>query len=296
MPAADETVSVGQPLDAERVLAWYDIAARELPWRTGDASPWAVLVSEVMLQQTPVARVLPIYDSWLTRWPTPADCAAASPADVVREWGKLGYPRRALRLREAAIASVERYAGAIPGELEELRTLPGVGTYTAAAVAAFAFGDRVPVVDTNVKRVASRALLGVDDPRPVKPTDRALVAAALPHENAARWSVAVMELGALVCRAAAPRCACCPIADNCAWLTSGAPAWDGPARKIQAYAGTDRQVRGRLLDALRAAHEPVPIRELNEVWDSDEQRERALASLVEDGLAVQVGNAYALPT
>ena len=290
------TDSEHSALDSERLLAWYDGAARDLPWRTADATPWAVLTSEVMLQQTPVNRVLPVYEAWLDRWPTPAHCAAASAADVVRAWGKLGYPRRALRLREAAICCVERYGGALPRDPAELRTLPGVGTYTAAAVAAFAFGHRIAVVDTNVKRVASRAVLGVDDPGPVSAADRALVATVLPATDAPRWSVAVMELGALICRAGPPRCASCPIASDCRWLATGAPTWDGPARKTQAYAGTDRQVRGRLLDVLRAAHEPVPAVALTGAWHLDEQRERALASLVEDGLAVQVGSAYALPT
>ncbi|HEV3054978.1 MAG TPA: A/G-specific adenine glycosylase, partial [Solirubrobacteraceae bacterium] len=223
MPTAPTPETDGA-LAAELLLPWYDLASRVLPWRSASATPWAVLVSEVMLQQTPVNRVLPAYDRWLERWPTPADCAEATPADVVREWGKLGYPRRALRLREAAIACVQRHAGEIPSDPELLQALPGVGAYTAAAVAAFAFGLRIAVVDTNVKRVVVRAITGLDDPRTVTAADRRAVDAALPPQEAARWSVAVMELGALVCRAGVPRCAACPVAERCAWLAAGAPA------------------------------------------------------------------------
>jgi A/G-specific adenine glycosylase len=286
----------GTALEPTRLLAWYDQTARDLPWRAVDASSWGVLVSEVMLQQTPVARVLPAWQAWLAAWPTPADCAAASPADVVRAWARLGYPRRALRLREAAIACVERHGGAVPAEAVALQALPGVGAYTAAAVAAFAFGARVAVVDTNVKRVVSRAVAGVDDPRPVTAADRRAVDALLPTDRAPRWSVAVMELGALVCTARRPACARCPLAADCSWLAAGAPAWDGPAVRPQGYAGTDRQVRGRLLGALRAAVDPVPARDLALLWDDATQRDRALASLLLDGLAVgdPVGG-YALP-
>ena len=272
-------------LDPAVLLPWYEANARDLPWRAPGASPWAVLVSEVMLQQTPVARVLPAWSAWLERWPAPADCAAASPADVVRAWGRLGYPRRALRLREAAVACVERHDGRVPAEPDQLRALPGVGTYTAAAVAAFAFGARVPVVDTNVKRVRVRADEGRDDPRPVTAADRAAVTAALPPAGAARWSVAVMELGALVCTARRPGCARCPLRGDCRWLAAGAPPWDGPAVPAQGYAGTDRQVRGRLLAALRAAETPLAAADLASLWDDAAQRDRALTSLVADGLA-----------
>ncbi|HEY5335664.1 MAG TPA: A/G-specific adenine glycosylase, partial [Mycobacteriales bacterium] len=232
-------------LDAPRLLRWYDAAARDLPWRAADASPWAVLVSEVMLQQTPVSRVLPAWTAWLERWSTPAACALSSPADVVRAWARLGYPRRALRLRECAIACVDRHDGLVPSERSDLLALPGIGAYTAAAVAAFAFGQRAAVVDTNVKRVRSRADAGVDDPRPVTAADREAVSALLPAAAAPRWSVAVMELGALVCTARRPDCGLCPIRADCRWLAAGAPTWDGPAVKPQGYAGTDRQVRGR---------------------------------------------------
>ena len=185
-----------------------------------------MLVSELMLQQTPVARVLPVHAAWLERWPTPADLAAEPPGEAVRAWGRLGYPRRALRLHAAATAIVERYDGEVPGRYDELLTLPGVGDYTAAAVASFAFGRRHVVLDTNVRRVLARALRGVEFPGPsVTRAEREAAAAVLPEddETAATWAVAVMELGALVCTATAPRCGDCPVADQCAWLAAGSP-------------------------------------------------------------------------
>jgi A/G-specific adenine glycosylase len=291
-----ETVPVSGALAPELLLPWYAAHSRELPWRAPGAGAWPVLVSEVMLQQTPVSRVLPAYTSWLDRWPTVSACARASPAEVVRAWGRLGYPRRALRLREAAAVCEERFHGAVPGDPALLRQLPGVGEYTAAAVAAFAGGTRIAVVDTNVKRVQARSVRGVNDPRPVSAADRRAVAALLPAEQAARWSVAVMELGALVCTARAPRCTACPLRADCAWLTAGAPAWTGPTARPQGYAGTDRQVRGLILAALRAAPGHVPIGVIDACWSEPEQRNRALASLVADGLAVPgADGGYALP-
>ena len=277
------------------LLAWYDEHARDLPWRRPDAGAWAVLVSEVMLQQTPVARVVPVYEAWLERWPDPGACAAATPADVVRAWGRLGYPRRALRLREAAIACVERHGGAVPSDVGDLRALPGVGSYTAAAVAAFAFGARVTVVDANVKRVLARAVRGEDDPRPVTAADNRDLAPHLPEQHAARWSVAVMELGATVCTARRPACADCPVAECCAWRARGAPPWTGGRPPAQTYAGTDRQLRGRLLELLRETQGPLGRDDLVAAWDEPVQRERALASLVTDGLAVHTTGGYALP-
>src|SRR5919197_5548000 len=148
------------PSLAPPVLAWYARNARDLPWRRPDASPWAVLVSEVMLQQTPVARVLPAYQAWLARWPTPTALAAEAPGEAVRMWGRLGYPRRALRLHRCAVLVRNRYGGELPADVELLEQLPGIGAYTARAIAAFAYRQRVPVVDTNVRRLTSRAVLG----------------------------------------------------------------------------------------------------------------------------------------
>ncbi|WP_250031484.1 A/G-specific adenine glycosylase [Paractinoplanes maris] len=272
---------------ADDAITWFDQNARDLPWRQPDTTAWGVLVSEVMLQQTPVVRVEPAWRSWMTRWPTPADLAADPPSEAIRMWGRLGYPRRAMRLHACAVAMVERHGGRVPSDLEQLLALPGVGTYTGRAVATFAYGQRHPVVDTNVRRVVSRAVEGKPDAGPsTTAADLVAMAELLPEEpaRAARASIAFMELGALVCVARSPRCPECPFEDVCAWRRNGSPALEGPSRKPQRYAGTDRQVRGLLLEVLRHATGPVPRQRLDLVWNDDVQRARALAGLVEDGL------------
>jgi A/G-specific adenine glycosylase len=281
-------MSVPRPADISGpVLDWYARAARTLPWRAAGVTPWAVLVSEIMLQQTPVARVLPSYEAWLARWPTPAALAADPAGEAVRMWGKLGYPRRALRLHECARQLVDRFNGVVPADVDALLSLPGIGTYTARAVAAFAFGQRQPVVDTNVRRVVARAVLGRGAAGPPSASrDLAAVDALLPPApaEAARFSVALMELGALVCTARNPRCAECPIAAGCAWRRAGYPDYAGPTVRPQRYAGTDRYVRGLLLDVLRAAPEPVGRVRLDAAWADAIQRDRAVDSLIVDGL------------
>jgi A/G-specific adenine glycosylase len=281
------------------VLAWYAAHARELPWRADDRSPWGVLVSEVMLQQTPVDRVVPAWEAWLSRWPTPDALATDSPGAALRMWGRLGYPRRALRLHAAATACVERFDGAVPSTYDELRSLPGVGDYTAAAVLAFAYGRRAVVLDTNVRRVLARLVDGTERARPsVTSVERALASSVLPDGDgrAARWSVALMELGALVCTASSPLCEACPVVASCAWVSRGRPAYDGPARSAQRFTGTDRQVRGRLMAVLRESATPVTERDLDVVWADAVQRERALDSLVDDGLVDPLPDGrYALP-
>jgi A/G-specific adenine glycosylase len=281
------------------VLAWYADAARDLPWRRPERDAWGVLVSEVMLQQTPVDRVVPAWTAWLSRWPEPAALAADPAGEAVRQWGRLGYPRRALRLHAAATDCVARFAGRVPSTYDELRSLPGVGDYTAAAVLAFAHGRRAVVLDTNVRRVLARLLDGAEHPRPsVTVAERAAADAVLPDDDAtaAAWSVAVMELGALVCTSTAPCCAVCPVRGSCAWLAAGRPAYDGPPRPVQRFAGTDRQVRGRLLAVLREVAHPVARPELDVVWHDAVQRERALDSLVADGLVDPLPDGrYALP-
>jgi len=282
-----------------RVLGWYADHARELPWRDPSASPWSVMVSEFMLQQTPVSRVLPVHEQWLTRWPTPAALAAEPSGEAVRAWGRLGYPRRALRLHAAATAIVDRHDGEVPDSYDELLALPGVGDYTAAAIASFAFGRRHVVLDTNVRRVLGRVLGGRELPAPsVTRAERDRAATVLPDDDAtaATWAVATMELGALVCTATRPGCERCPVADLCAWQAAGRPAYDGPPRKVQTWAGTDRQCRGRLLAVLRDADGAVHRTALEAAWDDPVQRDRALAGLLADGLATQVGpETYALP-
>jgi A/G-specific adenine glycosylase len=283
----------------EPVLGWYAANARELPWRAPSASPWAVLVSEVMLQQTPVARVLPVYLEWVRRWPAPADLAAYAPGAAVRAWGRLGYPRRALRLHEAATAIVERHDGRVPSSYDDLLALPGVGAYTAAAVASFAFRSRHAVLDTNVRRVLARTVSGrAQPPSSLGSAERRDAEELLPDdpEVAATWAVAVMELGALVCTARAPRCADCPVATLCRWRASGQPDWDGPPPRVQRFAGTDRQVRGLLMAVLREAHGPVPGDRLDAVWSDGDQRRRALDGLVSDGLVEPLAaNEFQLP-
>ena len=245
-----------------------------------------MLVSEVMLQQTPVHRVLPVYLSWMGRWPTPDRLAAEPAAEAIRAWGRLGYPRRALRLHAAARLITQRHAGEVPRTAEELHALPGVGHYTAAAVLAFAYGQRVAVLDTNVRRVLSRLVTGQAVPG-AQPTraERDTATALLPDSPAvaARWSVAVMELGALVCRSRTPDCPRCPVAADCRWLDAGCPP-AARARRTQPFAGTDRQVRGLMLDLLRAEPTQVPRDRLLACWSQPQQAARALDSLVADGL------------
>ena len=283
----------------EPLLRWYDAHARDLPWRSPGATPWSVMVSEFMLQQTPVARVLPVHRAWLARWPTPSALAAEPAGEAIRMWGRLGYPRRALRLHQAATLLVSRHGGRVPPGVDALRALPGVGDYTAAAVAVFGFGHRHPVLDTNVRRVLARWFDGVEHPASTSPTriERESAAARLPTDDgeAATWSVALMELGALVCTANRPRCDDCPVAGRCAWRAAGHPAYDGPPRRGQAWAGTDRQCRGRLLAVVRDAHGPVPGHRLAQAWAGPEQRERCLAGLLDDGLLTRVDDGYALP-
>lgn len=283
-----------------QVVEWFRAEARDLPWRRADATAWAVMVSEFMLQQTPVSRVLPVYEAWLARWPTPAALAAEPVGEAVRAWGRLGYPRRAQRLHAAATAVEEGFDGVVPDTYEDLCSLPGVGEYTAGAIASFAYKKRHIVLDTNVRRVLSRVVTGAEFPAPATTSaDRRIATALLPQAapDAAEWAAASMELGAVVCTARAPRCEACPVATLCRWLADGKPAYDGPPRRGQTYEGTDRQARGRLLAVLRDTHGPVPREELEAAWTRDvTQRERALASLVSDGLvtAVDDGEMFAL--
>ncbi|WP_156752106.1 A/G-specific adenine glycosylase [Mycobacterium sp. ACS1612] len=276
-------------IDSQHLSSWYEHAKRDLPWRRPGVTPWQILVSEFMLQQTPVARVEPIWLAWVARGPAPSATAAASAADVLRAWGKLGYPRRAKRLHECATVIAERFDDEVPSDVETLLTLPGVGAYTARAVACFAYGQRVPVVDTNVRRVVARAVHGKADAA-ATPRDLDDVAALLPDDGQApRFSVALMELGATVCTARSPRCGLCPLS-SCAWRTRGFPA-STSVRRVQKYAGTDRQVRGRLLDVLRGNDSPVTRAQLDVAWLTDiAQRDRALDSLLVDGLVEQTAD------
>ena len=275
---------------ATALNAWFADAARPLPWRAAEVSPWAVLVSEFMLQQTQVARVVPKWEAWIRRWPTPAALASEPPAEAVRAWDRLGYPRRALWLHRAAVEIVERHGGEVPDDLDALLALQGIGPYTARAIAAFAFGRRHPVVDTNTRRVIARAVLGQAQPGPPSTArDLAEMSAVLPESDAAArvFNAAAMELGATVCTARTPDCDACPIATACAWRLAGYPAYDGPRKAVQArFEGSDRQVRGLVMRELRTAHRPVARDELTGLWADAAQLDRAIDGLVADGLAV----------
>ncbi|MFW0788591.1 A/G-specific adenine glycosylase [Gordonia sp. CPCC 205333] len=288
---------------SRRLLGWFDRVERDLPWRSPGVTPWQILVSEIMLQQTPVARVLEPWAAWIERWPTPSALAAAPTADVVRAWGKLGYPRRALRLRECASRLATDYGDTVPADVETMLGLPGIGDYTARAVACFAYGQSVPVVDTNVRRVIARAVHGraiPGNPSRIDLDDADALAPRTPSgryaSSAPRFSAALMELGALVCTARNPGCDRCPITATCAWVAAGSPAHDGPPPRRQQFKGTDRQVRGLLLDVLRDNTSPVPRERLDIVWPDAGQRNRALDSLLVDGLVeVSEDQLYALP-
>jgi A/G-specific adenine glycosylase len=284
-------------MDAGTLIDWYTTNKRTLPWREPGVTAWGVLVSEIMLQQTPVARVEPIWLEWMARWPLPSGLAAVSQGEVVRAWGKLGYPRRALRLHAAAGVIAAAHGDVVPSDVDTLLSLPGIGDYTARAVAAFAYEQRVPVVDTNVRRVVARAVHGAGDAGPASNTrDMADVEALLPAKDAHVMSIALMELGALVCTARAPRCVDCPLLTDCAWQRAGRPEYTGPLKPVQRFAGTDRQVRGLLLDVLRGTDGPVERAKLDAVWADAGQRDRCLGSLLVDGLMEQTAaGLFALP-
>ena len=280
------------------VARWFRRSARPLPWREPGTTPWGVLLSEVMAQQTPVARVAPMWLEWIERWPTPGSLADSSPADIVRAWGKLGYPRRALNLHAAATRIRDEFGGVVPTDIDALESLPGIGSYTARAIAAFAFGQRVPVVDTNIRRVLARAVLGIAEPEPPRTrADMDLMDSVLPVDPAESVSVnaGVMELGAVFCTARNPNCGECPIAEHCAWALAGFPANAGRTRTPQAkYEGSVRQARGAIL---------ARARELAHISDSDiaaavpdsSKRNRALEGLLTDGLLVNAKRGYRLP-
>ena len=284
---------------AAAVNDWYLANRRDLPWRRDGFGAWGILVSEFMLQQTPVARVIPRLEAWLERWPTPESLAASSSGDAVRAWERLGYPRRALNLHAAAVAITEQHGGIVPRDVPSLLALPGVGDYTARAVAVFAFGERHPVVDTNVRRVIARAILGDALPGPASTRrDLESMSALLPVDEAdARlFNAAAMELGAIVCTARTPLCGSCPIAADCAWRAAGYPQFEGRRAPVQKkFEGSDRQVRGLILAELRASDIPVRLAEIESVWADQVQRSRAIVGLLADGLAVEGPDGFELP-
>jgi A/G-specific adenine glycosylase len=283
------------------VNAWFRANGRDLPWRRPGFSAWGTLVSEIMLQQTPLVRVIPRLEAWLARWPTPADLAAVPSGEAVRAWERLGYPRRALNLHAASVAITREHGGIVPRDVGALLALPGVGDYTARAVAVFAYGDRHPVVDTNVRRVIARAVAGQAEAGPASTRhDLAAMQALLPDdlEGARVFNAGVMELGAIVCTARAPRCDDCPVAELCRWRAAGYPEYGGVRAPVQKrFEGSDRQVRGLILAELRASDVPVSGAEIDTVWADETQRTRALAGLLADGLVVgSTARGYELPS
>jgi len=272
-----------------RVIAWFAENARDLPWRRPGFSAWGTLVSEIMLQQTPVARVIPRLEQWLARWPSADALAVDSPAEAVRAWDRLGYPRRALRLHAAAVAISERHGGVVPDDVDALLALPGIGDYTARAVAAFAYGKPVPVVDVNTRRVLARAIAGQGEVGPARTrADLTTMQALLPSEptEARAFNAGAMELGQTVCVARSPKCDACPITALCAWRAAGYPEYEGPTAPRQPrFEGSDRQVRGLIMRELRLSDTPVPAEVIEQLWPDAVQRERALAGLLADGLA-----------
>jgi len=281
------------------LVPWYRQFARDLPWRRDGFGAWGTLVSEFMLQQTPVARVIPLLEAWLARWPSPTDLANAAPGEAVAAWANLGYPRRALWLHRAAVEIRDRHDGVVPREVDQLLALTGIGDYTARAVAVFAYGDHHPVVDTNTRRVMARALSGRAHPGAAHKRDLEQMSALLPDDRteSALMNAAVMELGQVICTARSPKCGECPIRDACAWVAAGSPATEDTRRKQAKYEGSDRQARGAVMKALRAAApDPLPRAALLVDWHDLEQRERALISLENDGLIEPDGELVGLPT
>ena len=273
------------------VLAWFDENQRDLPWRK--STPWGVMVSEFMLQQTPVNRVLPIWREWMERWPTPEDLAKAKKSDLLKAWGRLGYPRRALRLHEAATIIATKHNNQVPKTEAELRNLPGVGEYTAAAIMAFAHKEKSLVLDVNIRRLFARALDGQEfPPLHITNTERQSRAALIPKE-ASFWASATMELGALVCTATKPLCEKCPIANQCLWRANGYPVSVTKKKPTQKWHGTDRQCRGTIIEHLRN-NENATTKKLKELWSDDSQLEKCLASLVKDGLIEKKKEKYSL--
>ncbi|MBU5410295.1 A/G-specific adenine glycosylase [Cutibacterium acnes] len=280
----------------EAICAWFDADGRDLPWRRPGTSAWGVLISEVMSQQTPMSRVIGPWHEWMNRWPTPDDLAEEDSGEAVAAWGRLGYPRRALRLHSCAVAIATEHDGVVPNSYDELVALPGIGDYTASAVVSFAFGGRATVLDTNVRRLIARAESGIANcPTSVTRAERVVADALVPDEDvrAAKWAVASMELGALVCTARSPQCEVCPIRDSCRWVIDGKPD-NAPARRGQPWKGTDRQCRGVIMDVVRNSPRGVKVQMALSAWPEPDQASRCLESLLDDGLVHRRGSLISL--
>lgn len=277
----------------KEITSWFKKNKRDLPWRKSD--PWGVLVSELMLQQTPVNRVLPVYEAWMKRWPTAASLAKATPAEVITTWGRLGYPRRALRLHECAKEITQNLKGNIPQSEAELRKLPGIGEYTAAAIAAFAFEKRSLVLDINIRRLFARLFDGVETPtQSATKIEKSRYEELIPKKDPHLWAAATMELGAVICTSQSPKCGICPVAHVCTWRSLDYPKSDVVKRR-QSWHGTDRQCRGTIVQALRE-NEVLTKSQITQLWDVPSQLEKALLTLLDDGLIESRGkNKFSLP-
>ncbi len=277
-----------EPAAQDAILGWYAASGRTLAFRR-TTDPYAVLVSEAMAQQTQAARAAERWERFMVRFPTVAALAAATPADVLREWQGLGYDRRGLNLWRAAGRIVDDHGGHVPSDVATLETLPGVGPYTARAVAAIAFGVPVGAVDTNVRRVLGRIVAGDRDALTAREM-QALADRAVPPERPGAWTHALMDLGATICRAGRPRCDACPARAWCRYATApsgGVVASTTPkaARPALRFTSTNRWLRGRIMDRLRAAdgdswvaiETPIGVHDRGKV-------ELALAALALDGL------------
>jgi A/G-specific adenine glycosylase len=277
----------------KEITSWFKKNKRDLPWRKTDA--WGVLVSEFMLQQTPVNRVLPVYEAWMKRWPTAASLAKATPAEVITAWGRLGYPRRALRLHECAKEITHNFKGKIPEDEAELRELPGIGEYTAAAITAFAFEKRSLVLDINIRRLFARLFDGVETPtQSATKVEKSRYEELIPKKDPHVWAAATMELGAVICTSQSPKCGICPVAHVCTWRSLDYPKSDVVKRR-QSWHGTDRQCRGTIVQALRE-NEVLTKNQIAQLWDVPSQLEKALLTLLDDGLIESRGkNKFSLP-
>ena len=275
------------------IVSWFKKNKRDLPWR--NTSPWGVMVSEYMLQQTPVTRVLPKWIEWMDRWPTPKDLAVATPAQVITAWGRLGYPRRALRLLAAAQIIAADFNNEVPEDIQTLRQLPGIGEYTAAAISAFAFQKRTLVIDINIRRLLTRVIDGNEHPTPAPTSkERTERQRLVPIKDAHIWAAATMELGAVVCTSKNPKCELCPVSALCNWRILGYPKTE-LTRKSQSWHGTDRKCRGTIVQALRE-NNSLTESAIKKLWPDESQVEKALVTLLEDQLIQSISSSrYRLP-
>ena len=268
-----------------KVFLWWDSEKRDLPWRIS-RDPWAILVSEFMLQQTQASRVVEKYKTFLKRFPNPTTCANSTPGKVIELWSGLGYNRRAINLHRTAKIIAEKHKGTVPDELSLLLDLPGIGDYTARAILAFSFEKDVAVVDVNVKRVLSRLegrTLSMEEAQSIADQN-------LPTGEGWRWNQAMIEIGATICTARKTKCDKCPLKETCTWTKNQAatdPAISVKSKKLETFEGSDRQGRGKLINALR--NEPIMEKDAPQIfgWPNDHKRcKRVLEKLEKDGLIV----------